>query len=349
MSTRGMVAAGILDVACGVGERLGVPRSELLYVAALEPDDLRDPGRRLDGEAAFAIVRHILERTGDRALGIRLAEAMDLRTQGFWGYTFLSCLSVRQAAELLARFQRLRTTSSLRFEVHGDWAVLETSTEVAIPDDLVAIFGDTYFASACLHRRRWVPEAHGEMRVWLTYAEEPHHQELRALVGGPITFGAPVNRLQFPAWELDLPLTRADPHLLALAREQLERQLGALAAEDAPGLAEQVRSRLAARLTEGASIERVARELHVSVRTLRRRLERLGLSFQQLLEEVRRARAVEYLVKTEDAVEHIAQRLGYGDPSNFRRAFRRWTGQPPAAYRAAHAPRREGKPPRQAS
>jgi AraC-like DNA-binding protein len=349
MSARGKVAAGIVEVACTVGERLGVPRSESLYVAALESEDLRDPSRRVSSDAIVAISRYLLERTGDRALGIRYAEAMDLRTQGFWGYLFMSCLTVRQAAELLARFQRLRTTSSLTFKVEGDWAIFEPATEVAIPPDLEVIFGDTYVASFCLHRRRWLPEAHGEMQAWLTYAEEPHHKELRALVGGPLSFGAPLNRLQIPAWELDLPGLRSDPHLLRLAEEQLERQLTELEHERAPDLTEQVRDRLAARLHEGASIERVARELRLSARTLRRRLEQLGITFQALLADVRRTRAVEYLLHSEEAVERIAERLGYGDPSNFRRAFRRWTGQPPAAYRAEHASRgrstRSSKPP----
>lgn len=343
VSARGKVAAGLIEVACTVGERFGVPRSELLYVAALEDEDLRDPSRRVSSDAIVAISRYLLERTGDRSLGIRFAEATDLRTQGFWGYLFMSCLTVRQAAELLMRFQRLRTTSSLSFWVEGDWAVFEPATEVAIPADLEPIFGDAYVASFCFHRRRWVPEAHGEMQAWLTYPEEPHHKELRALAGGPVSFGAPLTRLQIPAWELDLPGLRSDPHLLRLAQEQLEQQLMGLERESAaPDLAEQVRDRVAARLHEGASLERVARELRLSARTLRRRLEQLGITFQELLADVRRTRAVEYLTHTEEAVERIAERLGYGDPSNFRRAFRRWTGQPPAAYRAQHAARERG-------
>jgi AraC-like DNA-binding protein len=335
----GKVAAGLLDVACAVGERLGVARSELLYMAGLEPEDLHDPSRRISSDAAFAIMRHILECTGDRSLGIRFAEAMDLRTQGFWGYLFLSCLSVRQAAELLTRFQRLRTTSSLSFRVEADWAVFEPRAAVAIPQELEPIFGDAYLASFCLHRQHWVPQGHGAMRAWLTYPEEPHHRELRGLVGGTLTFGAPLNRLAIPVEELDLPLRGADPHLLQLARAQLERQLADMDDEDAAhrgGLIEQVRSRLMARLQDGTSIEHVARELHLSVRTLRRRLDQLGISFQRLLEELRQRRAIEYLTQTDEGIGSIAARLGYGDPSNFRRAFRRWTGQPPAAYRAAH-------------
>lgn len=61
---------------------------------------------------------------------------------------------------------------------------------------------------------------------------------------------------------------------------------------------------------------------------------RSELPFQALVEEVRFAHAVEYLTKTEDAIERVAERLGYVDPSNFRCAFRRWAGFSPAAFRA---------------
>jgi len=68
---------------------------------------------------------------------------------------------------------------------------------------------------------------------------------------------------------------------------------------------------------------------------LRRRLSALQTSFQALLEEVRHGRAVAFLSDGELAVEQISVQLGYGDPANFRRAFRRWEGVAPSTYRAA--------------
>jgi AraC-like DNA-binding protein len=82
------------------------------------------------------------------------------------------------------------------------------------------------------------------------------------------------------------------------------------------------------------SLARVARDLGTSARTLQRQLGALSLSFQELLDGIRHERAIRYLVDTNDAVERIALRLGYGDASNFRRAFRRWTGATPVEFRA---------------
>jgi AraC-like DNA-binding protein len=336
------VAAGVIQVACQLGERYGIPRTELLYVAALEPEELSDPDARVPSNALLEMVLYMIERTGDRSIGIRFAEAMDLRTQGFWGYAFISSLSMRQAAELMMRFQRLRHSGQISYWVEGEWVIFDAQLDA--PAGMEAIAGDAFLATFCFLRQRWLPEARGEMRAWLMYAEEPHHAELRRLVGGPIVFDAPFNRWQFPVQELDVPSRGADPHLARLVEHQLEKRLLQMGSEQIRDLAEQVRKQVAIRLEQDASIERIARDLRLSARTLRRRLDALGVSFQRLLDEVRHARAVEYLTRTNDAIERVAERLGYGDPSNFRRAFRRWTGQPPARFRAGQRSRAPAAP-----
>ena len=202
------VAAGIVDVTCRVGERYAIARAELLHAATLAPNSLDDPSKQLPLEALFDMLEYLLERTQDRSLGLRFAEAMDLRTQGFWGYLFLSSLTVRSAAELLLRFQRVRHTAQVSFSVQGDWAAFEVRIEQELPRTLHAILGDGFLATFCGYRRFWLPDGGGVMRAYLPYPEEPHHRELRALVGGPITFQADVIRYEIPAWELELPMTR---------------------------------------------------------------------------------------------------------------------------------------------
>jgi AraC-like DNA-binding protein len=83
------------------------------------------------------------------------------------------------------------------------------------------------------------------------------------------------------------------------------------------------------------SLRLAARLLHVSPRTLHRRLVEEGTSFRATLEEVRRALAVDYLGSDRFGVAEIAYRLGYSDLSNFRRAFKRWERMPPDAWRRA--------------
>jgi AraC-like DNA-binding protein len=171
------------------------------------------------------------------------------------------------------------------------------------------------------------------VRLLLSYRAQPHHGELLALFDGTIECDAPCNALIVPAELLNVPLG-GDPHLQRLARGQLDAQLQALPPEPRP-LVDRVRTRVAARLHVDASLARIARDLNVNARTLQRQLDAERTSFQQLLDEVRHAQAVKLLADPAQRVDGLAARLGYADAASFRRAFRRWTGLTPAAYRAA--------------
>ena len=129
----------------------------------------------------------------------------------------------------------------------------------------------------------------------------------------------------------------ADAVSRQLAYSELERSLGELGADQE--VFARVR-KLVARPGGGfRSLEEVASELHLSARTLKRRLASHGETYSGLLEEQRRERALLLLRSAGLSLDEVAEQLGYSDPSNFRRAFRRWTGVSPAAYRRGTNPR----------
>ncbi len=321
----GKIALAATNWACHAAERhYGIPRVEILAAGGLDENDLRDLGERIPVELAVDVLRYILERSGDAAFGLRVADSFDFRTQGHWGYAIFSCLTLRERIELTNRYLPLRIPARGSFWVQGEVAFLELALDV--PIDVVPFFIDCATAVNCTFH---LPQV---QKVWLSYPEQPYHEELKARVQAPIVFAAPYNRIAFPARYLDVRIP-GDPHLRELMRTQLDAQLAGVAVHERAGVLDEVRQRLIARLASDASLERIARDLRVSARTLRRQLSALGASFQELLEEVRRARAVAYLRDTDDAIEHVAARLGYGDPSNFRRAFRRWTGLSPTTFR----------------
>jgi AraC-like DNA-binding protein len=123
----------------------------------------------------------------------------------------------------------------------------------------------------------------------------------------------------------------ADAAALRLAKEQCERELDALGAGET--MAGRVRRLLRVEGGGFRGLEEVAVELHVSTRTLKRRLAAEAVSFSQLLDEERRSHALLLLRAPERSLDEIADRLGYSDLANFTRAFRRWTGKTPGAYR----------------
>ena len=330
---KGRIAAGLVKLACdAIQRRYGLKESDLLSAARLDPSDLEDPSAPVPSDAFYDVLRCALDRTRDPALGLRMADAVDLRGQGFWGYALLSSVNFRERLERHLRYQELRFPCELSFRVEGGSALLEFAPRDT-PDELLPVVLDWCFAVSCIQQARHARTRAAEMSLWLSYREQPHHRALRALVTGAVVFDAPCNRMEFAARDLELPLD-GDPHLGKLAVAQLEAQLAQDSARAQRDTRDEVRERLLARLSVDPSLERVARDLRTTPRTLRRQLSAAGSSFQELLDEVRRARAIAWLSQGDDSIEVVAARLGYSDPSNFRRAFRRWTGISPATFRA---------------
>jgi AraC-like DNA-binding protein len=136
----------------------------------------------------------------------------------------------------------------------------------------------------------------------------------------------------FDARALDLPLVAPDRAALRLAQEACERQLADLGLQR-DSLQDRVRKLV---LAGGRipSVEEVARALHVSTRTLKRKLAAEETSFTELLDRERHDAALRLLRTPELSLEEIASKLGYSNATSFARAFRRWTGDAPTRYRA---------------
>jgi AraC-like DNA-binding protein len=119
-----------------------------------------------------------------------------------------------------------------------------------------------------------------------------------------------------------------------MCEQQCEALLASLDVHD--GLLTRVRRLLLARPGDFPDLLSAAQALHTSGRSLRRHLSELGTSYQQVLDEVRKRLALQYLTTTHLPLYEIAFLLGFSDPSNFRRAFKKWTGKSPGEYRREH-------------
>ncbi|MCH7627483.1 MAG: AraC family transcriptional regulator ligand-binding domain-containing protein [Proteobacteria bacterium] len=181
----------------------------------------------------------------------------------------------------------------------------------------------------------------GTRGAWdkVEFAFEAEQYEMRGDIGkvvcAPCSFGADSNQIRFPAAMLDLALPEN-----ALGNVDV-RQIGRTIVE------QRRRTPLVERLAQvvyrdlnshGIEQERIAREIGMSSRTMRRKLAEEGSSFQQVLDECRMRQALfEFRTRPDLSIAQIALRLGYAEHSNFTRAFHRWTGTSPHAWRASLA------------
>ncbi|MCU1717070.1 AraC family transcriptional regulator [Pseudomonas sp. 5P_3.1_Bac2] len=171
---------------------------------------------------------------------------------------------------------------------------------------------------------RWQPQA-----LMLQHAPAKDLSAYHRLLGITPTFNAPANAWVFDAKLLETPLISADHELQSLIRQHLDN-LGQITVEDLPSHVQQV---VRSFLPQGrASIEHVADYLALSTRTLQRYLAEEGTSFNQLVDQTRRAIATRYMTDSNMSFTQLSELLGYAELSAFSRAFQRWYGMSPRQW-----------------
>lgn len=317
----------------------------LLAGSGLDATMLEEPEARVPIETMNMLVRRARTLTGEPALGIFLGLRRRVSMYGFLGFAMMSASTLGEALELAVRFSStISTALVLRLQVEGGLAALRFE-EQCDPGDvrdvavLALIVGLDQIGKALTGC-----DVPGEAHLAIP---RPAYADRFPDLLAHARFDQPVTQLVFDAKHLDQPLVTPDRAGLRLARRQCERALCDLGLDGA--LLDRVRSLISS--PDGVrSLEQVADNLHVSARTLKRRLAAQGVTFSELVDQERRQRAQLLLISSSLSLADITERLGYSTVPNFARAFRRWTGQTPSAYRREQrrprpAPQATARPP----
>lgn len=311
-------------------QRWDVRAEVLLEGTGVDPLLVRIPATRVPFGAYRVIIRRAIELTGEEGLGFCMGLQMRASTHGFLGFAAMTAGTIREAIQLAVRFASTRSQAlALTFDEAGDSAFLGIEERVPLEDTLEFVVSGLMVGLAYIGEGLTGVPMRGSADV--TFPEPRAFARFRHLVPGEVRFAQPVNRMIFPRAALDLRLVMADPVAARLAREQCERELDALG--DAGDVAGRVRELLPREEGGYRALEDVAEHLHLSARTLKRQLAAHGTTFSDLLDAARRDRALLLLGGLDNTVESVAAQLGYSDTANFTRAFKRWTGRTPAAFR----------------
>lgn len=267
---------------------------------------------------------------GDAELGLKLGRRITPAHLGVMGYVLLSTPNLGASLERLQHYQRLLyDVNPLRLHQQDDCLVLEWGTENGRPGALV----DETAITALVQFARDITAQPLPMRAVQFVNPEPARIDAYVqYFGCRVVFDAPVTRVSLPLAALALPLRQPDAALLAVLEAQALALLAQLP-EDASWVARVRECILRLSRSGEPSLPQVARALHTSPRSLHRRLDEAGLNFLKLREDTRRRLAEEYLLDARLRLAEIADLLGYAEQSAFQRAFRRWTGTTPAAWR----------------
>ena len=310
---------------------LGADTSDWLAMSGLTMARLEQPDASVSLPLFAQLAFDAVGITREPALGLLLGDRMHAASHGIVGFAVSNAGTPRQAVELLARFVRLRLPLLSVSQQSADGEV-EVRFHEALP--LGPMRGPVLEATLLTIKRVLDAISLGScpiIQVAFPFSAPDHAPLTRTMFGCQVIFDAPVAAMRLPEQHLDQPLRRADAGAFREAAAICQREL------DRIGIGERLADRVLRLLVERQngfpSLAVVARMVQLTPRTLHRRLVEEGTSFRALLEEVRHRRAREHLRSGEMSVEELAFALGYNDPANFRRAFRRWEGVAPTIYR----------------
>ncbi|MDP2227008.1 MAG: AraC family transcriptional regulator ligand-binding domain-containing protein [Moraxellaceae bacterium] len=317
---------------CDLLRELGYDESRLLDGMPFDRARLLQPDCRVQIEHGARVVQRGLLVAGHEGLGFRYASALKVTLHGSLGLLALSSLTLRDALEAGTRYLSLRAPFlEFLWSEENDVVMLELRTLMPLGRHTDFIM-EAMLMGLVYMLQQLNDEAVDGVEVWMTGHEPPHYAGMAERLPVPVHFGKPACMVRGSVRQLERRPRLADPAVAALAREQCEAEFHQLFAVTET-LGDEVRRRLLDQEEGAPSLEQMAEGLHVSSRTLKRRLQEEGQNYRDIVDEVLRERATRLLVETDLPVSEIAFRVGYNDVSNFARAFKRWTGQTPRDYR----------------
>jgi AraC-like DNA-binding protein len=312
-------------------EARGFATSDLLERVGLSRETLEDPDARIPGRTALELWSALSERTGDPALQLFAPTELPFGAYRVIDYLVGASATVGEGVERFARFFRLIADAVvLRIERAGH--EFHLWFDMADGGPAPAVYVDYVFAALVGRIRMKIRPELAVHRVDLRRPRPidsgPYEERFRA----PIRFSSDGDRLCFSAAEWASPIAGADA-VLARILEEHARVLASRLTGARTDFVVRVQSSIMAALPESAEEERVARALHVSRRTLQRKLAHEGTSFREVLDGVRRGLAESYLADRTVSIPEVAFLLGFSEQSSFHRAFQRWTGSAPGRWR----------------
>jgi AraC-like DNA-binding protein len=305
----------------------------LLRRAGLSERDIDNRPTRISAAAQSKLLEYAAEAVDDSAFGLHLAERVNPRAAGLLFYVASAAINLGQALALYERYFRI-VNEAVRLKL------LRTSEGVVVEFNFPGLsrYGAQQNAefgiSVILMALR---EAAGRnlrpTRAAFTHARNSYLRAFERFDGCPVEFAASSDQLAFSNKTLALPLFTGDPYLLETLRTFCDE--AAKERNTAKGsLRATVEDELQRTLPHGKAHKAlVAKQLAMSTRTLSRRLADESTSYEEVVDQLRRSLALQYIKDEGISFSQIAWLLGYEGSTSFNHAFLRWTGRSPSAAR----------------
>ncbi|HET8647688.1 MAG TPA: AraC family transcriptional regulator, partial [Vicinamibacteria bacterium] len=318
-------------ILCAFCRALGLDPLKIVSPSRAQQAALADAEGRVPLDIAFRVFDEAPHRTGIGHAGLVAAQRTPLGSLGIMDLLCRASATIGEGLERVHRYYALiddRTTIEVVPEGGLTRLVLRDRTDMPAP----RVAREYFFGLIAGRWQALTGTALPAVQLSWPFPRPPNVDVYRDAFGGEVRFDQPFNELLIEAAGFRAPVRTADPIVLDYLEGQADAAIARLPRRDAwlDGVRRSIIPALAA---HEASLEAAARYLAMSPRSLQRRLHEAGVSYQELVDSVRRELGVRFVLDGALGIEAIAERLDFSDATSFHRAFKRWTGATPRAYR----------------
>lgn len=304
----------------------------LLQRAGLSEREV-ESGRRISAIGQSKLLEYAAEALGDNAFGLHLAQQTNPREARLLFYVTSAATNVGDTVALYARYCRIvNEAMDVKLAPDQDGVIVEFNF-VGLPRHHAFQSIEFTLAVTLKGLRELVGRRIRPMKVAFAHARNTHTREFERFFGCSVEFGAAFDQVSMSNETLALPLVTGDPHLLETLRSLCDE-----AASERHTPTETLRASVeneVQKLLPNGPADRgaVAKALCMSERTLSRKLADEGVTYAQVVDQLRRSLALQYVKERSLSLSQIAWLLGYEGSTSFNHAFRRWTGKAPSTAR----------------
>ena len=321
-----------------VMQEQGAAPESILKNTGLTVADLSTESTRVSFLQALKFVRNLLQLSPRADIGLLIGDRYHISTYGVLGYAMMSCANWAEALAVARRFHQVASSlANIELEIDEQ---RHTLTYIATPfyvglEDIEPFVVEKLFASLIAASRSVLPKPAYPSKVSFTHSKPGYAADYEAFFPCPIEFGARENRFEMDMARLQQPLMAANEVCAAMGRRMCEEHLDQYIHRD-DTVRHKVEDLLLSSPRSMPRMEAVAASLNMSSRTLRRLLDAEETTFQNISDELRHDLSKQYLRNSQLNLDDVADLVGFTESTNFRRAFKRWEGVPPARYRRLH-------------
>jgi len=321
------VVRGLVEAA----EQAGVSREELLRAAELDQAELDQEEASVSRSVVYRLCECALDLTGDPAFGLHWSESLCAAAFNPVSHLVTHSATLRQGFESLHRFHRLLNAEpSFRVSEDGDKVTVHCLDLSEASLGMQRVASEMLVLGIIRLIRSFCPQARID-DVSFAHATPEYHGEYTRLLALVPRFEQPETLIVFDSALMNTASLHKDEDVHEALRAIAERRILQLSQHTPFTL--RVRDLLVEQGPTHPDMDRIARALGLSKRSLRRRLVSEGSSYKAIVKEALAIVAKRYLREKRLTIQETAYEMGFADSSTFHRAFKRWTGNTPGSYR----------------